>query len=125
MPVSVRPYRMETKMQNVTLNPALVSTREALRNSWRRSAGETVQLVARNGSVRLPSRVDSVNTGAVILGALTFFVEQWGVSVESAKAELVTRWLDMLDDPNFPGVDLGRIDYVLDLNTLVTGEWME
>lgn len=112
-------------MQNVDLNPALVDTREALRNSWRRSAGKTVQLVAKNGSVRLPSRVDDVNTGAVVLGALTFFIEQWGVSVESAKAELVTRWLDMLDDPNFPGVDLGRVDYVLDLNTLVTGEWME
>lgn len=112
-------------MKNATINPALVSTREALRNSWRRSAGETVQLVAKNGSVRLPSRVDDVNTGAVILGALTFYVEQWGVSVESAKAELVTRWLDVLDDPNMPGVDLARVDYVLELNTLVTGEWME
>ena len=104
-------------------------TRKAIRStmaeSYRRSAGATVSVVLDGITITAPAFIDSVNTGATILGAIDFHREQWGLSLTGATKELAGRFRDMLADPNRPAPELVAIDWVLDLNTLVTGDWLE
>ena len=101
------------------------SIRSTMAESYRRSGGATVTVVLDGVTITAPSFIDSVNTGKTILDALEFHREQWGLSLTGATKELAQRWRDMVSHPNAPSVDLVAIDWVLDLNTLVTGDWLE
>lgn len=109
-------------MQNTLTRKAIRST---MANSYRDSDGKTVTLALPGATITAPAFIDGVNTGAVILSALDIHRE-WTGTLSGAVDELVKRCRDMLDDPNRPAdVRLVAIHYVLDLNTLVTGDWLE
>lgn len=99
--------------------------RSTMAHAYRLSAGQTVTVELDGVTITAPAFIDGVNTGQTILDALAFHRESWGQSLTGATKELAGRYRDMMADPNRPTADLVAIDWVLDLNYLVTGDFLE
>ena len=111
-------------MKNATVTTTR-QLRDTMAESYRRTAGQTVTVTLPGATVRVPAFVDGINAGKTVLDAVAYHVTEWGQSERGAMSELATRWVDMVSHPNAPAVELVAIDWLLDLHTLVTGEWLD
>jgi hypothetical protein len=98
--------------------------RSTMAESYRRSGGTTVTVKLPGATIVAPAFIDGVNTGQTVLDAIELHRE-WTGTLKGAVSELATRWQDMLDDPNRPELAITAIHWVLDLNTAVTGAWLD
>ena len=111
-------------MKNATITTAH-QLASVMRQSYTRTAGQTVTVTLPGATVRVPAFVDGINAGQTVLDAVAYHVNEWGQSERGAMSELATRWVDMVSHPNAPALELVAIDWLLDLHTLVTGEWLD